>query len=148
MTQKPEQDRAERVRRRAHDIWERDGRPEGRHDEHWAQAEAEVDDEIRAERQSAETESSAPEAPPKRRSTKAGPKAGPKAATTANDAKPKATPKAARGSGTRAAAENLSAVAAGRTEQTGTTKTGGQISRGGAASGKPGKASRRDASRG
>ncbi|ALJ37196.1 DUF2934 domain-containing protein [Azospirillum brasilense] len=141
MSQKPEQDRAERVRRRAHDIWERDGRPDGRHDEHWAQAEAEVDDEIRAERQSAETESSAPEAPPKRRSTKA-------PAAKPASAKPKATPKAAPGSGTRAAAENLSAVAAGRTEQTGTTKTGGQISRGGAASGKPGKASRRDASRG
>lgn len=141
MSQKPEQDRAERVRRRAHDIWERDGRPDGRHDEHWAQAEAEVDDEIRAERESAETESSAPEAPPKRRSTKA-------PAAKPASAKPKATPKAARGSGTRAAAENLSAVAAGRTEQTGTTKTGGQISRGGAASGKPGKASRRDASRG
>lgn len=141
MTEKPGQDRAERVRRRAHNIWERDGRPDGRHDEHWAQAEAEVDDEIRAERQSAETESSAPEAPPKRRSTKA---------TDAKPApaKPKATPTAARGGGTRAAAENLSAVAAGRTEQTGTTKTGGQISRGGAASGKPGKASRRDASRG
>ncbi|CAO3427137.1 DUF2934 domain-containing protein [Azospirillum argentinense] len=140
MTEKPGQDRAERVRRRAHDIWERDGRPDGRHDEHWAQAEAEVDDEIRAERQSEETESSASDASPKRRSK-------PTAAKTV-PAKPKATPKAARASGTRAAAENLSAVAAGRTEQTGTTKTGGQISRGGAASGKPGKASRRDASRG
>ncbi len=136
MTQKPEQKRAERVRRRAHDIWEREGRPHGRHDEHWGQAEAEVDDEIRAERQAAETESSAPDAPPKRRR---------KAATD----KPKADrPEAERGGGTRAAAENLSAVAAGRTEQTGTAKTGGQISRGGAASGKPGKASRRDASRG
>ncbi|UKJ75649.1 DUF2934 domain-containing protein [Azospirillum brasilense] len=145
MTEKPEaekleQDRAERVRRRAHDIWERDGRPEGRHDEHWAQAEAEVDDEIRAERQSEETESSAPDSSPKRRSKATGAKPA--------TAKPKAAPKAARGSGTRAAAENLSAVAAGRTEQTGTTKTGGQISRGGAASGKPGKAARRDASRG
>lgn len=144
MTEKPGQDRAERVRRRAHDIWEREGRPEGQHDEHWAQAEAEVDDEIRAERQSEETESSAPDTPPKRRS-----KATPKM-TAAKPASAKAdpAPKAARGSGTRAAAENLSAVAAGRTEQTGTTKTGGQISRGGAASGKPGKASRRDASGG
>ena len=141
MTRKPEQERAERVRRRAHDIWEREGRPHGRHDEHWGQAEAEVDDEIRAEQQAAETESSAPDAPPKRRRPKAAtdkPKAG----------NPKAKPKAERGGGTRAAAENLSAVAAGRAEQTGITKTGGQISRGGAASGKPGKASRRDASRG
>lgn len=140
MTQKPGQDRAERVRRRAHDIWERDGRPDGRHDEHWAQAEAEVDDEIRAEKRNEETESSAPEVPPKRRSK----------ATAAKPVttKPEAASKAAGASGTRAAAENLSAVAAGRMEQTGTTKTGGQISRGGAASGKPGKASRRDASRG
>ncbi|WP_353859577.1 DUF2934 domain-containing protein [Azospirillum formosense] len=148
MTEKPGQDRAERVRRRAHDIWEREGRPEGRHDEHWAQAEAEVDDEIRAERQSEDTESSAPDAPPARRPKATAAKA------TATKAKPEpkasreAAPKAGRGGGTRAAAENLSAVAAGRTEQTGTTKTGGQISRGGASSGKPGKASRRDASRG
>lgn len=144
MTRKPEQDRAERVRRRAHDIWEREGRPDGRHDEHWAQAEAEVDDEIRAERQSEETESSAPDAPPKRRSRTTAAKP----ASAKSKAAQKTAPKAAGGSGTRAAAENLSAVAAGRTEQTGTTKTGGQISRGGAASGKPGKASRRDASRG
>lgn len=144
MSRKPDQDRAERVRRRAHDIWERDGRPDGRHDEHWAQAEAEVDDEIRAERQSEETESSASDASPKRRSKTATMKPRSEKPKTA----PEATPKATRGGGTRAAAENLSAVAAGRTEQTGTTKTGGQISRGGAASGKPGKAARRDASRG
>ncbi|MBK3735845.1 DUF2934 domain-containing protein [Azospirillum brasilense] len=141
MTEKPGHDRAERVRRRAHDIWEREGRPDGRHDEHWAQAEAEVDDEIRAERRGEETESGAPDAPPKRRS-----KATAAKASSAKESK--AASKAVGGGGTRAAAENLSAVAAGRTEQTGTTKTGGQISRGGAASGKPGKASRRDASRG
>ncbi|WP_280842803.1 DUF2934 domain-containing protein [Pararoseomonas baculiformis] len=28
----------ERIRRRAHEIWEREGRPEGRQEEHWAQA--------------------------------------------------------------------------------------------------------------
>ncbi|WP_454016148.1 DUF2934 domain-containing protein [Azospirillum sp. Marseille-Q6669] len=148
MSRKPDQDRAERVRRRAHDIWERDGRPDGRHDEHWAQAEAEVDDEIRAERQSEETESSASDASPKRRSKTASMKPRSEKPKAAPEATPKAAPKATRGGGTRAAAENLSAVAAGRTEQTGTTKTGGQISRGGAASGKPGKAARRDASRG
>lgn len=137
MTQKAEHGRAERVQRRAHDIWEREGRPHGRHDEHWAQAEAEVDDEIRAERQASETESGPPDASPKRRVKTAKPES----------AKPKAGA-GAKGGGTRAAAENLSAVAAGRGEQTGTTKTGGQISRGGASSGKPGKATRRDASRG
>jgi Protein of unknown function (DUF2934) len=32
----------ERIRQRAHDIWEREGRPEGRHAEHWARARREV----------------------------------------------------------------------------------------------------------
>jgi hypothetical protein len=32
----------DRIRRRAHEIWEREGRPEGRHEEHWAQARREV----------------------------------------------------------------------------------------------------------
>jgi Protein of unknown function (DUF2934) len=33
----------ERIRRRAHEIWEREGRPEGRHEEHWTQARREVE---------------------------------------------------------------------------------------------------------
>ncbi len=33
----------ERIRRRAHEIWEREGRPEGRHEEHWAWARREVE---------------------------------------------------------------------------------------------------------
>ncbi|MBP2315646.1 DUF2934 domain-containing protein [Azospirillum soli] len=41
-------DREERIRRRAHEIWEREGRPEGQHDAHWARACAEIDDEDRA----------------------------------------------------------------------------------------------------
>ena len=32
----------EQVRRRAYEIYESQGRPEGRHEEHWRQAEAEV----------------------------------------------------------------------------------------------------------
>ncbi|XKH36093.1 DUF2934 domain-containing protein [Azospirillum doebereinerae] len=32
----------DRISRRAHEIWEREGHPHGRHDEHWAQAEAEI----------------------------------------------------------------------------------------------------------
>ncbi|SMH45175.1 DUF2934 domain-containing protein [Azospirillum agricola] len=36
------QDIQERISRRAHEIWEREGHPDGRHDEHWAQAEAEI----------------------------------------------------------------------------------------------------------
>ena len=33
----------ERIRRRAHAIWEREGRPEGRREEHWAQARREIE---------------------------------------------------------------------------------------------------------
>lgn len=36
------EDRTERVRRRAYELWERAGRPSGRDAEHWAQAEQEV----------------------------------------------------------------------------------------------------------
>ena len=36
-------DKEQRVRMRAHEIWERHGRPDGRHDEHWQQAEREIE---------------------------------------------------------------------------------------------------------
>ncbi|MBZ9863183.1 DUF2934 domain-containing protein [Mesorhizobium sp. CA12] len=36
-------DRHERIRQRAHEIWEQAGRPEGAHKDHWDQATAEVD---------------------------------------------------------------------------------------------------------
>ena len=36
-------DRDERIRQRAHEIWERDGRPHGRHDEHWQRAREEIE---------------------------------------------------------------------------------------------------------
>jgi hypothetical protein len=32
----------ERIRQRAHELWEQEGRPEGRQDEHWARACREV----------------------------------------------------------------------------------------------------------
>ncbi len=35
--------KVERVKAKAHEIWEREGRPEGRSEEHWRRAEAEVD---------------------------------------------------------------------------------------------------------
>ncbi|MGK9236843.1 DUF2934 domain-containing protein [Inquilinus limosus] len=35
-------DREERIRRRAYEIWEALGRPEGGQQEHWARAEAEI----------------------------------------------------------------------------------------------------------
>ncbi len=36
-------DRQERIRKRAHEIWESEGRPHGAHDRHWHQAAAEID---------------------------------------------------------------------------------------------------------
>ena len=36
-------DRQDRIRQRAHEIWEKAGRPEGAHQEHWEQATAELD---------------------------------------------------------------------------------------------------------
>lgn len=36
-------DREERIRQRAHALWEQEGRPEGREQAHWAQACAEID---------------------------------------------------------------------------------------------------------
>ncbi|BAI75850.1 hypothetical protein AZL_d00240 (plasmid) [Azospirillum sp. B510] len=32
----------ERIRRRAHELWEKEGRPQGRDADHWTQAEAEI----------------------------------------------------------------------------------------------------------
>ena len=40
-----ETDREEKIRERAHLIWEREGRPEGRDAEHWAQARREIENE-------------------------------------------------------------------------------------------------------
>lgn len=36
------QDRETRIRERAHALWEQEGRPEGRHEEHWRRASREV----------------------------------------------------------------------------------------------------------
>jgi hypothetical protein len=36
-------DRHERIRQRAHEIWEREGRPDGREHEHWDRATKEID---------------------------------------------------------------------------------------------------------
>lgn len=35
----------ERIRRRAYEIWEREGRPDGEHNRHWQQAEKELEGE-------------------------------------------------------------------------------------------------------
>ncbi|TCU09618.1 DUF2934 domain-containing protein [Rhizobium sullae] len=38
-------DREDRIRRRAYEKWEREGRPEGEHERHWQQAEKEIEGE-------------------------------------------------------------------------------------------------------
>ncbi|TWI34673.1 DUF2934 domain-containing protein [Mesorhizobium tianshanense] len=71
-------DRQERIRRRAHTIWEQAGRPDGAHQQHWDQATAEIDSE--------EGKPKAKAAQPKK-----------PAADKAKDGRPKNTkPKAAR----------------------------------------------------
>jgi hypothetical protein len=40
------EDRERRIRERAHEIWEQEGRPEGRQEEHWRQASQEIGDEL------------------------------------------------------------------------------------------------------
>lgn len=40
-----EHDREEQIRKRAYEIWEREGRKEGSHEDHWEQAERELSDE-------------------------------------------------------------------------------------------------------
>ncbi|MGQ9368496.1 DUF2934 domain-containing protein [Azospirillum sp. A39] len=76
--------RLDRIRQRAHEIWEREGNPHGRHDEHWAQAEAE----IAAEDAAGNTAPA--EAVPARKTRTAAPKAGPKGRTARGEAKGKA----------------------------------------------------------
>lgn len=45
-----------RVRERAYEIWERNGRPDGKAEEHWRQAEAEIAAEEQGSTQEAELE--------------------------------------------------------------------------------------------
>lgn len=76
-------DRQERIRQRAHAIWEQAGRPDGAHQQHWDQATAEIDGE--------DSKPKAKAARPK------GPGAAKPKDSTAKDSKPKGTkPKAAR----------------------------------------------------
>jgi len=55
------EDREERIRRRAHEIWEREGKPHGRDGEHWRQAASEIDAEVAAS--GLETKSAEPAQP-------------------------------------------------------------------------------------
>ena len=69
---KPEKTIEDRVRERAYTLWERDGRREGRSDEYWQQARAEV------EAEEAEPGNEIPEEPAKETSS---PTAGPSKAS-------------------------------------------------------------------
>jgi Protein of unknown function (DUF2934) len=55
------EDREERIRKRAYEIWEREGRPHGRDAEHWGQATSEIDAEVAAS--GLETKSAEPAEP-------------------------------------------------------------------------------------
>ena len=70
----------ERIRQRAQAIWEREGRPEGRHEDHWREAEKEI---------AAEDSGAAPARPKttvnKPRKAKAGPKPARTASATAKE---------------------------------------------------------------
>jgi hypothetical protein len=46
--------RDDRIRIRAYEIWQREGRPDGRHEDHWVEATREIDEEDAAEQQSVE----------------------------------------------------------------------------------------------
>jgi hypothetical protein len=80
-------DKQNRIRQRAHEIWEREGRPEGAHERHWQQAEGEIATEDgKGRRKSAASRKPA---------VKAGKPAAAKAAKAAPAAKAAARPKAA-----------------------------------------------------
>jgi len=75
-------DRQQKIERRAYEIWERHGRPHGREQEHWQEAEAEI----------AREEAAAKPAKPEKA---AAPKAKPVKATTPSTATPSKTTGAA-----------------------------------------------------
>lgn len=65
-------DREEKIRARAYALWERDGYAHGSHEQHWAEAERQIDAEAAGAAAMASeapnTEQPAPPLPPKRRS--------------------------------------------------------------------------------
>ncbi|WP_455273661.1 DUF2934 domain-containing protein [Rhizobium herbae] len=39
-------DREKRIKERAHSLWETDGHPDGRHEDHWVEAGRQIDEEV------------------------------------------------------------------------------------------------------
>ena len=74
-------DKEQRIRTRADEIWERDGRREGRAEDHWRQAELEVERALKSPNAQA---AEAPDQPAKTAGNRAGPSA--KATQTGVDA--------------------------------------------------------------
>ncbi len=66
-----DQDREERIRARAYEIWEREGRQEGSHLAHWEQAEQELRDEEAGEGQQGDDSTADAPAKSRRGSVKA-----------------------------------------------------------------------------
>lgn len=53
-------DRDERIRKRAHEIWENEGKAEGNHERHWQQAASEIDGQTVAAAKPAKAKTAAP----------------------------------------------------------------------------------------
>ena len=83
----PSSDKKEAIHKKAYEIWEAEGRPEGKHEEHWSRAEEEMTEPKKAAaKQAPHAKKAEPAAEAPKPAAK--PKAAPKAA-----AKPKAAPK-------------------------------------------------------
>lgn len=87
-----DQDHQERIRQRAHAIWESEGRPEGRDADHWSRAEQELKNEMGDDRPAGEAE---PQLDRTTKPTRAKATRTPKAASPDQPAKPRRTRKTA-----------------------------------------------------
>ena len=88
-----DQDHQERIRQRAHEIWESEGRPQGRDADHWSRAEEELKNQMGNDQPAQETEPQLAQTakPARARATRATKTA--KASATDEPAKPKRTRK-------------------------------------------------------
>ena len=125
-------DQEERIRQRAHELWEREGRPHGRHDNHWQQARDEIEAEsLQMESMkgvSADPTQDSPAPSPKRRArpakaegSAADPSAPKRRKPAAESTQPDAAP--ARRRSTKAATDSDEQVAAHGSVQAGAPKS-------------------------
>ena len=127
-------DQEERIRQRAHELWEREGRPHGRHDNHWQQARDEIEAEsLQMESMkgvSADPTQDSPAPSPKRRArpakaegSVADPSAPKRRKPAAESTQPDAAPAPARRRSTKAATDSDEQVAAHGSVQAGAPKS-------------------------